>query len=842
MRFSEKTGVVHQNYICLGRIKSRRHNFGKVNILKNPRSCFLGLATWMLIGCGGGGASSSPTGTVTTPPNPPVNRAPIFSGMTNFEFDEGADVIFSVEATDPEGRAVTFSIDRSEDFGSFSIDASTGEITGVPRGNSFDFENPSDGNSDNTYNLTIIASDGTNTTEQAVTVIILDIEEPLTCSSGERIEVLENTEGFIYTFVAEKEDSIPQGISFGPERTVTRSGGESVSEQVGFSITLSRNTNDFSVAEYNLSLFHYLNAETLESQDRVFTVTTQAEYEGEVTGCSVEVEVLDVTDEVTSGVKLTGSYPNNYSFEHEEIGDIDGDGLTDFWISSIRNRDNLPPDHEGHVIFGKKIEAELREAGPEEIILNDLTPTEAVKIRGSFPSVFPGRRFIGNTLNPHPIGDVDGDGRPELLLALSTPQGALESAFADRPLAYLIWGDALLAQTDGQIDLNNLLPSEGIALEGLGGINRRRNTAISGDFDGDGIDDIVVRVPENEIRAEDSSSIFAPTFFVFGDFLRASKGVASIDLLDSLDNINPDNIVVLAQEGKTFNTDVPREISGFPFDGSIIEVLSDIDGDGSDEIVGTGHISQFERSVGTISGDIIKNAKGKKGVVLFRDVPDEDINLIRTTENIVLSDRDGDFDGDNVPDMIFMSRESFDAQSSFTLLRGRALRNNTSPELIQSTPSENVISFVSSGEIERIFDVSFIPDIDGDGRDEILFSYTNIVTIDDDFESRDVVALVLARAINDHPTGEPFILDDIKPGDGLRFTNSSIRKLGSVFSALSDVDGDGVADLLISPSENGPVLRREAFLIPGSDMRVALNSGSVVFDLEERFRASPEKN
>lgn len=91
-------------------------------------------------------------------------------------------------------------------------------------------------------------------------------------------------------------------------------------------------------------------------------------------------------------------------------------------------------------------------------------------------------------------------------MTLQTPAGARANAFSDRPLAYVIWGDSLFTNTSGEIDLNTLKPAEGLALEGLGGIKRTGNTAISGDFDGDGIPDIAIGIPEGRISATDTST------------------------------------------------------------------------------------------------------------------------------------------------------------------------------------------------------------------------------------------------------------------------------------------------------------------------------------------------
>ena len=61
------------------------------------------------------------------------------------------------------------------DMGKFTIDASTGELTfdAAP-----DFENPIDADTDNRYQITVEAADGTNTATLPVTVMVVNVGEP----------------------------------------------------------------------------------------------------------------------------------------------------------------------------------------------------------------------------------------------------------------------------------------------------------------------------------------------------------------------------------------------------------------------------------------------------------------------------------------------------------------------------------------------------------------------------------------------------------------------------------------------------------------------------------------
>lgn len=100
----------------------------------------------------------------------PGNAAPDFSGAASSTFAEnGTGVAYTASASDRDADPVTFSISGGADAALFGIDASTGEVRflSVP-----DFEMPGDAGGDNTYQLQIAASDGTDTTARDVTITV----------------------------------------------------------------------------------------------------------------------------------------------------------------------------------------------------------------------------------------------------------------------------------------------------------------------------------------------------------------------------------------------------------------------------------------------------------------------------------------------------------------------------------------------------------------------------------------------------------------------------------------------------------------------------------------------
>ena len=118
----------------------------------------------IITGCGGGGAGA-------VQQTIPVNSAPELPGITDYAVDENVLSVANFEATDRDGDTVTYSI-SGDDASYLSIDASTGDLAFLTAP---DFENPSDSNRDNTYNLSVIASDGQASSSLDITVSINDL-------------------------------------------------------------------------------------------------------------------------------------------------------------------------------------------------------------------------------------------------------------------------------------------------------------------------------------------------------------------------------------------------------------------------------------------------------------------------------------------------------------------------------------------------------------------------------------------------------------------------------------------------------------------------------------------
>ncbi|MCS5567146.1 MAG: cadherin repeat domain-containing protein, partial [Pseudomonadales bacterium] len=119
----------------------------------------------LLAACGGGGGGG--------PANPePVNSAPTITDPGALSVQEGSQTVATISATDPEGDSVTFSL-QGTDAGAFAI-TSDGAITFVEVP---DYSAPTDADTDNVYQVIVVASDGAASSSVALVITVVNVIE-----------------------------------------------------------------------------------------------------------------------------------------------------------------------------------------------------------------------------------------------------------------------------------------------------------------------------------------------------------------------------------------------------------------------------------------------------------------------------------------------------------------------------------------------------------------------------------------------------------------------------------------------------------------------------------------
>ena len=103
-----------------------------------------------------------------------VDESPFFTSMSEFSVPENNKDLESITADDPEKQSIGYEIEDDLDGGLFTINTNTSVLS---FNNAPDFEAPQDHNSDNIYELFIIASDGTNQTRLKFVVTVSGVNE-----------------------------------------------------------------------------------------------------------------------------------------------------------------------------------------------------------------------------------------------------------------------------------------------------------------------------------------------------------------------------------------------------------------------------------------------------------------------------------------------------------------------------------------------------------------------------------------------------------------------------------------------------------------------------------------
>ena len=205
-----------------------------------------------------------------------VNEGPIISGTGEFTVRENHDAVLGTytgrDPEDPDLEITRWSV-TGRDGGDFAINED-GELTFR---NPPDYERPADSNRDNTYEVTVRASDGSNYGNFEVTVTVEAVNEAPDIAGDEAISYQENSDRALETYRAtdpEKTD-ITWGLS-------------------------GADSGAFAISETGVLTF--LNAPDYESptdsgSDNVYEVTVEAtDEDGETGRMEVTVTVVNLTD------------------------------------------------------------------------------------------------------------------------------------------------------------------------------------------------------------------------------------------------------------------------------------------------------------------------------------------------------------------------------------------------------------------------------------------------------------------------------------------------------------------------------------------------------------------
>ncbi len=419
---------------------------------------------------------------------------------------------------------------------------------------------------------------------------------------------------------------------------------------------------------------------------------------------------------------------------------------------------------------------------PAVINLAEIDGTSGFRIPGERAQQYAGYRVAG-------AGDINGDGIADFLVSDVTA-----NVNGDRTGAvYVVFGQAG-AGFPADLRLSTLDGSNGFRIDGAAaGNNLGYGISAAGDFNGDGIDDLIVGAFGIDAGATDTGGVYV----LFGKTTPFAPTLALSDLM-------PDQGVRMVGAGQYFNV------------GLDVSRAGDVNGDGIDDIMtgsqgansGYGALYVVYGTTSAIAPDL--NLAGLNGANGF----------VVTGGNSQLSwvmDAAGDVNGDGVDDILVTS-----AMASSFVLFGRTAAQGGFGAHVDLNLLDGTTGFrINSQGV--IGDMTGVGDINGDGFDDIVLG-----TVENGPAGAYSGA---AHVIFGRQGGFPAALsvNDLDGTNGFHiYGTSSYQSLGVAVAGPGDLNADGIDDLVITTGGYyGPA---QAFVVYGRDTAASGNF-ALNFDL-----------
>ncbi len=382
-------------------------------------------------------------------------------------------------------------------------------------------------------------------------------------------------------------------------------------------------------------------------------------------------------------------------------------------------------------------------------------------------------------------------------------------------------------------DLTTLNGTNGFVVEGAtAGDDLGTAVSIFGDFNGDGLDDLVVSAPDGD---PDNRSGAGEVYVVFGGGVDA---IVDLGNLDGATFVRLDGVAALDYAG--------RELTSLNAGG-------DFNGDGLDDL-SLGVITTDPNGVGA-AGEayVVFGASGAGLAALSAGGIGFDLNELDGSEGFALPGSDtndgvsqsvsgaGDANGDGIDDMIIGVRNTSpegrgNAGEAFVVF------GSTTPQ-----PAEFDLQALDGGDGFRLFGgssavspmsqedlagraVSSGGDFNGDGFADLLVGAPGYSLGDG------IGYIVFGKASGFQATQN---LGELDGTDGIRFTGGNRDNIGRTINSVGDVNGDGFDDIIVSvPIANfqGRLNQGAHYVLFGHENFVGASVDLDLLDASQGFR------